>query len=211
MDVKLRRQRTFWIADTRSNWQGHIPISTPKSTSIGRNSWSSYLSILDQHEVIKSYNKCQWIIFLPTMHTGCYFMRFLTCISIALSNLCIISFSIPRPLQCHRTLGTCFLKPGSLFIILSATQHKMWWLWSVKNFENTALYLNEVSPKMFDYEKNITPMVYFNHFLVSLLHGTSGATNCITSSVLRNTICIIRALGVLPFIIVDWSCSPIDT
>ena len=28
-----------------------------KSIAIGKNSWSSYLSILDQHEVIKSYTK----------------------------------------------------------------------------------------------------------------------------------------------------------
>ena len=44
----------------------------------------------------------------------------------------------------------------------------MWWFWSVKNFENNALYLNGVSPKMRDCEKKYNTTVYFNHFLVSL-------------------------------------------
>ena len=108
--------------------------------------------------------------------------------------------------------GTCFLKPGLLFIVWSATQHKMWWFRTVKNFEKTALNLNGVSSKICDCEnKNVTPTVYFNHLFVSLLHGTSGATNCRTTSVPRNTISIISALRVLTVIIVNWSCSPIDT
>ena len=89
------------------------------------------------------------------MHPTCSFRCILTCIFIALSNLCIYLLSVPRSLLCHRTPGTCFIKPGPLFIVSSATQYKMWWLGTVKNFENTVPYLNGESLKMCDCEQKI--------------------------------------------------------